>query len=88
MDILRRFRAALAEVEPFDAASVHSAMETFASRELPPDAKGKANLGKLAPPIRVALTGTAVSPPLNEALAALGRERTLARIDRCLQVVR
>jgi glutamyl-tRNA synthetase len=31
-------------------------------------------------PLRVAVTGTAVSPPLFESMAALGRERTLARL--------
>ena len=31
-------------------------------------------------PIRVAVTGSSVSPPLFESLAALGRERTLERL--------
>jgi glutamyl-tRNA synthetase len=31
-------------------------------------------------PIRVAVTGSEVSPPLFEVMAALGRERTLARL--------
>jgi glutamyl-tRNA synthetase len=33
-------------------------------------------------PLRVAVTGTSVSPPLFESMAALGRERTLQRLDR------
>ena len=45
-------------------------------------------LGKIAQPLRVAVTGTAVSPPIDATLALLGRERTLARLDagiaRCL----
>ena len=36
--------------------------------------------GKGLQPLRVAVTGSAVSPPLFESLAALGRERSLARI--------
>jgi glutamyl-tRNA synthetase len=36
-------------------------------------------------PIRVALTGTTVSPGIFESVAALGREETLARIDKALQ---
>ncbi len=41
-------------------------------------------LGKVAQPLRVAVTGTTVSPPIGETLAILGRDKTLARIDRCL----
>ena len=36
-------------------------------------------------PIRVALTGTTVSPGIFESVAALGRDETLARIDKALQ---
>ena len=44
-------------------------------------------LGKVAQPIRVAVTGGTVSPPIFESLEFLGRQRTLARIDRCLAAV-
>ena len=36
-------------------------------------------------PLRVALTGTTVSPGIFESVAALGREETLARLDKALQ---
>jgi glutamyl-tRNA synthetase len=36
--------------------------------------------GKLYQPIRVAITGTSVSPGIFESLAVLGRERSLERI--------
>ena len=35
-------------------------------------------------PVRVAVTGTTVSPPLFESLAALGREATLDRLQAAL----
>jgi glutamyl-tRNA synthetase len=45
-------------------------------------------LGKIAQPLRVAVTGSAVSPPIDATLALLGRKRALARLDagiaRCL----
>ena len=41
-------------------------------------------LGKVAQPLRVAVTGSTVSPPIFESLEFLGRDRTLARIQRCL----
>lgn len=44
--------------------------------------KSGLGLGKVAQPIRVAVSGTAVSPPIFESLAMLGKERTLGRIER------
>jgi glutamyl-tRNA synthetase len=45
-------------------------------------------LGKVAQPIRVAVSGTMVSPPIFETLVFLGKERTLRRIERCLEIVK
>ena len=41
--------------------------------------------GKLYQPIRVAITGTSVSPGIFESLAVLGRERSVERIERAVQ---
>lgn len=41
-------------------------------------------MGKVAQPLRIAMTGNAVSPGLGETLSILGKETVLARIDRCL----
>ncbi len=38
-------------------------------------------LGKVAQPLRAALTGTTVSPPVFDVMAVLGRDETLARIN-------
>ena len=40
-------------------------------------------MGKVAQPLRVALTGSTVSPSIGQTLAMLGKERTLGRIERC-----
>jgi len=45
------------------------------------------NMGKIAQPLRVALTGTAVSPSIDKTLWLVGRERSLARISRALEYV-
>jgi glutamyl/glutaminyl-tRNA synthetase len=45
-----------------------------------------ANLGKIAQPIRVAVTGTTISPSIHETLLLLGKERTVARLKRCLSM--
>jgi len=48
-------------------------------------AQGKGvGLGKVAQPLRVAVTGSSISPSVFETLSLLGRQRTLARIDHCL----
>jgi glutamyl-tRNA synthetase len=44
--------------------------------------------GKVAQPVRVAATGSSVSPPLFESLELLGRQRTLARLEQALPVAR
>ena len=41
--------------------------------------------GKLYQPIRVAITGTAVSPGIFESLSVLGKDRALERIERAVQ---
>ena len=44
-------------------------------------------MGKIAQPLRVALTGTAVSPSIDKTLWLMGRERSLERIARALEYV-
>ncbi|MHB8322492.1 MAG: glutamate--tRNA ligase, partial [Acidithiobacillus sp.] len=39
-------------------------------------------MGKVAQPLRVAVAGRAVSPPIDATLALLGKEETLARLRR------
>lgn len=43
-------------------------------------------LGKIAQPVRVAVTGTSASPGLFEVLAALGKDRTTARIKKAIEM--
>ncbi len=38
-------------------------------------------LGKVAQPLRVAITGTTISPPIFDSVKLLGKQKTLARID-------
>ncbi len=43
------------------------------------------SMGMLAQPVRVALTGSAVSPGIHEVIAVLGKDRTLGRLRSALQ---
>jgi glutamyl-tRNA synthetase len=75
---LRSARSALeAAPEPFGTEQVEEALRGVVERlELKPR--------EVFQPIRVAITGTTVSPGIFESVAALGREETLARIDAAL----
>lgn len=44
-------------------------------------------LGKVAQPLRVAMSGGTVSPPIDVTVHLIGRERTLARLDRALAYI-
>jgi glutamyl-tRNA synthetase len=68
---------ALRSAEPFDPKHLESALgRILAEREVKP--------GKLYQPIRVAITGTSVSPGIFESLAVLGKERSIERIERAV----
>jgi glutamyl-tRNA synthetase len=74
VEMLAKVRERLGALPEWSAAAIHGALDELAT------ALG-AGLGKIAQPVRVAVTGTAVSPPIDATLALLGRERSLARID-------
>ncbi len=42
-------------------------------------------LGKLAQPLRVAVTGGLISPPIDHTLVLIGKDRSLARLDKVLK---
>jgi len=65
-------------VEPFEPAAIEAALAPLLDRfDVSP--------GRLYQPIRVAITGTSISPGIFESLAALGRERTLERIRAAIE---
>jgi glutamyl-tRNA synthetase len=78
---LQEARKRLAGLHEWSAAALNDVLNTLA-------AELGVGLGKIAQPLRVAVTGSAVSPPIDATLALLRRERTLARLDaaiaRCL----
>jgi glutamyl-tRNA synthetase len=73
-EIVEAAREALADVEPFTADRIEAALRTLAERlELPPR--------KAFQPIRVAVTGSTVSPGLFESLELLGKDVSLRRLS-------
>jgi glutamyl-tRNA synthetase len=63
------------------AAGLEAAVRDFAEAE-------SVGLGKLAQPLRVALTGRTVSPGVFEMMEILGREESLARLGDCMRTAR
>jgi glutamyl-tRNA synthetase len=76
---LAQARAALAELREWRPEAIHAIIADIAERL-------GVGMGKVAQPLRVAVAGKAVSPPIDWTLALLGRERTLTRVDRAREV--
>jgi len=77
--IVEAARDALAQVEPFDAQHVEAALRGLAQRlELSPR--------KAFEPIRMAVTGSKVSPGLFESIELLGKDETLRRLSAAVAV--
>ncbi|HKQ83323.1 MAG TPA: glutamate--tRNA ligase [Steroidobacteraceae bacterium] len=75
--ILQELHATLGLLSQWTATEIHSAIERISA------ARG-VGLGKVAQPLRVAVSGTTVSPPIDVTLEILGRATTLERVQRAI----
>jgi glutamyl-tRNA synthetase len=78
--LLRKFREQLAVAEPFDAMTLEKRLSDFVQAE-------GIQIGQIIHALRVTVTGKAIGFGLFETLAILGKEQSLARIDRALSRV-
>jgi len=69
--------ATLEALVNWTAPAIHEAIQALAE-------KTGSGLGKIAQPLRVAVSGGSVSPPIDLTLAILGREATLTRVTRAI----
>lgn len=67
----------LRTVEPFETDPIEASLRALAESQ-------GIGAGKAFQPVRVAVTGSSVSPPLFESIAALGRDRSIARLETAL----
>ena len=72
--VLQVVRDKLAVMEQFAEDNIETMLRSLAEEK-------QVGLGKVAQPLRVALCGTTISPPIFDSVKMLGREKTLARID-------
>jgi glutamyl-tRNA synthetase len=78
VESLQAARDALATAEPFTVENIEAALREVVEIQ-------GAKPAKVFQPVRVAIAGTTVSPGIFESVALLGRDETLARIDRALE---
>ncbi len=80
LEPLRAVRRLLAAISHWGQTAIAEAIEAAA-------AEYDIDLGKIGQPLRVAVTGGPVSPPIDVTLWLAGRERTLARLDSALAYI-
>ncbi len=77
--LLAAARTRLATLDTWAADTIAATVKAIA-------AEHGVGMGKIAQPLRIAVTGTAVSPSIDDTLWLLGRETTLARLDAAVAV--
>ncbi len=81
LPILEALHERMSSLPEWNVAALESLFHAAA------EALGDLKMGKLAQPVRVAVTGGPNSPGIYETLVVVGRERTLARIDDAIRTI-
>jgi len=80
-DVLQQLMDKFSALTEWDGAVLHQiVLDTAEALEL--------KLGKVAQPLRVAVSGAGVSPAIDVTLSLLGREKTLSRMARAIEEVK
>ena len=77
VDVLKASLEVLSALESWDAVSIDEALEALAK-------KLEIGMGKVGQPLRLAMTGTAMSPGIGDTMLLVGRERALSRIEKAI----
>jgi glutamyl-tRNA synthetase len=80
LEPLRQVRELFASLAPWMPEGISAAIEQVA-------AANGLNLGKLGQPVRVAVTGAGVSPPIDVTVHLVGQERAIERVNRAIGFV-
>lgn len=70
----------LRELPNWEAAAIHQVIKDVSVEQ-------NVNMGKVAQPLRVALTGNTVSPPIDLTLQAMGRDQVMVRLQLALKFI-
>ncbi len=80
LEPLKAVRERLAGLEDWSRTTIAAAVDDVAD-------EFELNLGKIGQPLRIAVTGGPVSPPIDVTVWLVGRERTLARLDHAIEMI-
>lgn len=80
LDAMMSARSSLAELGEWTTDAITAVIEQSA-------ADHDLNMGKLGQPIRVAITGSSVSPPIDTTVWLVGKERTVERLDKAIAFI-
>jgi glutamyl-tRNA synthetase len=80
-EVLAALHQQFAKIEDWQGETLHQVIVDLA------EAKAL-NMGKVAQPLRVAVTGTAVSPAIDVTLTLLGKDKTLSRIQKAIETIK
>jgi glutamyl-tRNA synthetase len=81
LPLLEKLMSHFGSLDSFDEESVQKVFEQIMAEE-------ELKLGKIAQPLRVALTGGTVSPGIFELVSVLGKERVLERTKKAIEYIR
>ncbi len=80
-EVLQKLMEAFSSLDEWDGVRLHQIVhDTAEAMDL--------KLGKVAQPLRVAVTGTSVSPAIDLTLSLMGREKTLQRLQRAIDHIK
>lgn len=80
-DLLIEIKDSLASTSDFSASEIEKVFRLITE-------KNNIKLGKLAQPVRVAVTGKTESPGIFEVLGIVGKEKTLRRLDKAIETIK
>ncbi len=80
LEPLQRLLDLLAELDSWDAVSIHDVVAKVT-------AELEVGMGKVGQPLRVAVTGGSFSPPIDQTVELLGKERSINRIQRAIEFI-
>jgi glutamyl-tRNA synthetase len=80
LPILQSIRQKLDDIQNWDAQSIQQCIHAYSE-------ESELKLGKIAPPIRVAVCGSANSPSIDITLELVGKQRVLTRIDNAINYI-
>jgi glutamyl-tRNA synthetase len=81
LELMKEMSGRIEQSKRFDQKDIVVLFENFLEEK-------QIKLGKIAQPVRVALTGKTASPGLFEVMGALGREKVLRRLKEAVKHIR